>query len=75
MNVEGQEGQGGDFTVDVGEVVFAFLAVVEESDENLGQLLTILGSRDEAILGAKDTLATAQGVGGEAAEDEDQDMV
>ena len=55
--------------------MFAFPAAVEESSENLGQLLTILGSRDEAILGAKDTLATAQGVGGEAAEDEDQDMV
>jgi hypothetical protein len=55
--------------------VFAFPATVEESDENLGQLLTVLESRDEAILGATDTLAAAQGVGIEAAEDEDQDMV
>ena len=35
----------------------------------------ILGSRDEAILGATDTLVATQGVGGAAAEDEDQDMV
>ena len=35
----------------------------------------ILGSRDEAILGATDTLAAAQGAGGEVAKDEDEDMV
>ena len=35
----------------------------------------VLRCRDEAILGATDTLAAAQGVGGEAAKDEDQDMV
>jgi hypothetical protein len=62
---EGQEEQGGVFTVDTGEVAFAFPAMVEEFDENLGQLLTVLESRDEAILGAD----------GEAAEDEEQDMV
>jgi hypothetical protein len=55
--------------------VFAFPAVVEEFGENLGQLLTVLESRDEAILGATDTLAAAQGVDGEAAKDEEQDMV
>ena len=54
--------------------MFAFLVVVEEFGENLGQLLTVLGSRDEAIPGVTDTLAAAQGVDGEAAEDEDQDM-
>ena len=55
--------------------MFAFLAMVEESGENLGQLLTVLGSRDEVILGVTYILVAAQGVGGEAAEDEDQDMV
>jgi hypothetical protein len=55
--------------------VFAFLAVIEESDDNLGQLLTVLGFRDEAVLGAIDTLAVAEGVGGEVLEDEDEDMV
>ena len=44
------------FTIDASEVAFAFLAAIEESSENLGQLLTILGSRDEAILGVTDTL-------------------
>jgi hypothetical protein len=33
------------------------------------------GSRDEAILGVTNTLIAAQGAGGEAAKDEDQDMV
>jgi hypothetical protein len=55
--------------------VFAFPATVEESSKNLGQLLTVLESRDEAVLGAIDTLAAAQGVGSEATEDEDEDMV
>ena len=49
----------GVFTIDTCEVVFAFPAAVEESGENLGQLLTILRSRDEAIPGATDTLAAA----------------
>ena len=75
MNGEGQEGQGGLFTSDVGEVAFAFLGAIEESGNNLGQLLLVLGVQDEVVLGAVDTLAAAQGAGGEAAEDEDQDMV
>ena len=58
-----------------GELAFALPAAIEESGDNLGQLLTLLGSQEEAILGATDTLAAAQGAGSEAAEDEDQDMV
>jgi hypothetical protein len=49
--------------------------MIEEFEENLGQLLAVLGFRDEVVLGAIDTLAAAQGLGGEAIEDEDQDMV
>ena len=49
--------------------------MIEESNDNLGQLLTVLGFRGEAVLGAIDTLAAAQGAGGEALEDEDEDMV
>ena len=49
--------------------------MIEESGDNLGQLLTVLESQDEAIPGAKDKLAVAQGASSEAAEDEDQDMV
>jgi hypothetical protein len=33
---ERQEGQGGVFTSDDGEVVFAFPGAIEESDNNLG---------------------------------------
>jgi hypothetical protein len=75
LNGKGQEGQGGVFTVDASEVVFAFPAAVEESSENLGKILMVLRSRDEAILGATDTLIAAQGADVEAAKDEDQDMV
>jgi hypothetical protein len=63
------------FTSDGVEVAFAFLGAIEESINNLGQLLSVLGVRDDVVLGATDTLAAAQGAGGEAAEDEDQDMV
>jgi hypothetical protein len=75
MNGEGQEGQGGVFTGDIGEVVFAFLGAIEESSNNLGQLISVLGIQDEVVLGATDTLAAAQGAGGETAKDEDQEMV
>ena len=63
------------FTGDVGEVAFTFPGAIEESGNNLGQLLLVLGVRDVVVLGAANTLAAAQGAGGEAAEDEDQDMV
>ena len=55
--------------------MFAFPAAIEESSDNLGQLLTVLRFRDEAIPGATDTLAAAQGAGSEELEDEDEDMV
>ena len=35
----------------------------------------VLGFRDEAVPGVIDTLAAAQGAGGEAAEDKDQDNI
>ena len=35
----------------------------------------VLRFRDEAVLGATDTLAAVQGAGGEALEDEDEEMV
>ena len=49
--------------------------MIEESGDSLGQLLTVLRFGDEAVLGATDTLAAAQGASGEALEDEDEDMV
>jgi len=50
------------FTSDASEVMFAFLGVIEELGNNLGQLLTVLDIRDEVVLGAVDTLAAVQGV-------------
>ena len=75
MNGEGQEGQGGVFTGFAGEVAFAFLGAIEESSNNLGQLLSVLGVRDEVVPGAADTLVAPQGADGEVVEDEYQDMV
>ena len=63
------------FTGDAGEVAFAFLGAIEEFGNNLGQLLLVLDVRDEVVPGAADTLAATHGAGGEAVEDEDQDMV
>ena len=63
------------FTGDAGEVAFAFPGAIEESSKNLGQLLLVLDVRDEVVPEAADTLAAAQGASGEAAEDDDQDMV
>jgi len=60
---------------DNGKLAFAFLGAIEESDNNLGQLLSVFGVRDEVVLGAADILAATQGAGDEAVEDEDQDMV
>ena len=71
MNGEGQEGKGGVFTGEAGELVFAFPVAIHESGNKLGQLLTVLRFKDEAVLGATHTLAAAQGMGGEAAEDKD----
>ena len=61
--------------MDAGEVAFAFPAAIEEFGDNLGQLLMVLGFRDEAVPGAMDTLVVVQGAGGEALEGEDKDMV
>ena len=63
------------FTGDASEVAFAFPGAIEESSNNLGQLLSVLAVRDEVVLGAADTFTAVQGAGGEVMEDEDQDMV
>ena len=42
-------------TDDAGEVSIAVLTVVEEADHSLGQLLMVVGVRDEVFLGAIDT--------------------
>jgi hypothetical protein len=55
------------FTGDAGEVLLAFLVIVEEADHNLGQHLTVVG--DEVVLGATDTFVARQGAGWEVVED------
>jgi hypothetical protein len=57
--VEGQEGKGGVFTGEAGESVFAFLVAIHESGNKLGQLLMVVGFKDEAVPGATHTLAVA----------------
>ena len=56
------------FTSDAGKVMFTILGAIEEFGNNLVQLLSVLGVRDEVVQGVADTLAAAQGVGGEAVE-------
>ena len=61
------------FTGEVGEVLHVVLSIVEEASHSLGQHLMVVG--DEAILGATDTFAAEQGVGGEAVEDLKNDIL
>ena len=42
---------------------------IEEADDSLWKLLTLIGVGDDALLGAIDTLVAAQGPSGEVAED------
>ena len=51
----------------------AVQTIIEEADHSLGQQLMV--DRDEAFLGATDTFVAEQGVGGEAVEDLDNDIV
>ena len=49
--------------------MIAILTVVEEASHSLGQLLMVVGIRDEVFLGATDTFAEEQEAGREVAED------
>ena len=53
----------------------AILTVIEEASHSMGQLLMVVGVRDEVFLGATDTFATKQGAGGEAMEDLKNDIL
>ena len=44
-------------------------ATIEEADDSLGKLLTMIGVGDDALLGATDTLVVPQGPDGEVAKD------
>ena len=52
---------------DDGEVLIVVLTVIEEAGHSLGQLLMVVGVRDEVFLGATNTFIAEQGAGGEAA--------
>jgi hypothetical protein len=41
----GQDGQGGAFTDEAGDVAFAFLATIKKFNDNLGQLLAYSESK------------------------------
>ena len=72
MKGAGQEGQGALFTSDTSEVAITLPpAAIEEVDDSLGKLLTVIGDKDDGLLGATNTFAAAQGPGEEAAEDVD----
>ena len=60
---------------DAGEVSITVLTVVEEAGHSLGQLFMVVGVQDEVFLGATDTFAVEQGVGREAVEELDNDVV
>ena len=61
MKGEGQEGQGGLFVGDAGEVAIALPPVaIEEANYSLGKHLTVIGVRDGTLSRATYTLAAAQ---------------
>ena len=55
--------------------MIAVLTVVEEAGHSLGQLLMVVGVRDEVFLGVIDTFVAEQGAGGEVAEDLKNDIL
>ena len=61
--------------MDAGEVSIAVLTVIEEADHSLGQILMVVGVRDEVSPRAIDTFVAEQGAGREAAEDLDNGIV
>jgi hypothetical protein len=74
LNGEGQEQKGEVFTGEAGKLAFAFPVAIHESGDKLGQLLTVLGFRDEAVPGATHT-CSYKDADGEAVENKDQDIV
>ena len=59
----------GAYTRDAGEVSIAVLTVIEEVGHSLGQILMVVGVRDEVSPRATDTFVAEQGAGGEVVED------
>ena len=67
--LKGKNSKEGVYTRDTGEVLIVALTIVEEASHSLGQLLMVVGVRDEVFLGATDTFVVEQGASGEVVED------
>jgi 2-keto-3-deoxy-L-rhamnonate aldolase RhmA len=65
----------GAYTRDADEVSIVVLTVIEEADHSLGQILMVVGVRDEVSLGAMDTFAAEQGADGKTAEDLENNII
>jgi hypothetical protein len=61
------------FTGAAGEVSMAIYNIVEEASHSLGQQLMV--DQDEALLGVINIFVAEQGVGGEAVEDLNNDII
>ena len=55
--------------------MIAILTVVEDAGHSLGQLLMVVGVRDEVFLGVTDIFAAEQGAGREVVEDLKNDIL
>ena len=62
-------------TGDTGVASIALVSVIEEACHILGQYLMVVVVLDEVVLGAIDTFGSEQGVGGEAEEDLNNDII
>ena len=51
------------------------LTVIEKASHSLGQILMVVGVRDEVSPGVTDTFVAEQGAGGEVAEDLKNDIL
>ena len=63
------------FTGDTGVASMALVEVIEEAGQSPGQHLMVVVVRDEVVLGVRDTFVAEQGVGGEAVEDLENDIL
>ena len=73
--LKGKNSKEGAYTRDASEVLIAVIAVIEEADHSLGQILMVGGVWDEVSLGATDTFVAEQGADVEAMEDLDNGIV
>ena len=73
--LKGKNSKEGAYTRDTGEVSIAILTVIEEVGHSLGQILMVVGVRDEVSPRATDTFTAEQGADGEAVEDLENEIL